>query len=425
MNYPKVLIISHNCFSASGSNGRTLNNFFSGYPRENLAQFYIYNEEPTLDICDNYYRVTDKEALLSVIKRKGGNKIEKKNNKDDVHINDVSSYRKPKKTPLIYLVRELFWTIGGWKKNSEAWIDDFAPDVVLFQAGDASFLFDLAYRTAKKRGIPLVIYNSESYYFKNKNFLQSSPASDFWYMILHRRFRKSVKKAIGYAASSIYISDSLKKLYDDEFNMPSETIMTSTSLSESCDVIKKSEDIKISYLGNLGVGRYETLISLVEIIREINEEYCIDVYGKASQDIIEILEKTPGINYCGFVSYDACVCIMKESTILVHIENFSDFYMEDSKYAFSTKIADSLACGTCLFVYAPREMSVTEYLLGNGAACVACNKNEASEKLKKLLSDPEARKKYELCGIKVAKENHSIDRNRQKFWDVLNKAIES
>ena len=75
--------------------------------------------------------------------------------------------------------------------------------------------------------------------------------------------------------------------------------------------------------------------------------------------------------------------------------------------------------------HASREMSVTEYLLGNGAACVACNKKEASEKLKKLLSDPEARKKYELCGIKVAKENHSIDRNRQKFWDVLNKAIES
>lgn len=422
MNYPKVLIISHNCFSASGSNGRTLTNFFKGYPKEKLAQFYIYNEFPALDVCDNYYRITDKEALASVISRKGGGRIKKGDCKDAaVNTRDLPDH-KPKRTPFVYLIRELCWKFGGWKKNLQLWIDDFAPEVVLLQAGDAAFLFDLAYQTAKKCCIPLIQYNSESYYFKNKNFLQNSFASDFWYTILHRRFKKSVEKAIYYADSSIYISDSLRKRYDEKFNMPSQTIMTSTSLLDSSSVTK-GETVKISYLGNLGVGRYETLIELAEIIKGIDSEYCIDVYGKASQDIIETFEKTPGINYCGFVSYDECVCIMKESTLLVHIENFSDFYMEDSKYAFSTKIADSLACGTCLFVYAPREMSVTEYLLCNGAACVACDEIEAKEKLTLILTDSDARKKYELRGIEIAKENHSMDSNRQKFWDVLSEAV--
>ena len=68
--YPKVLVISNNCFSKTDSNGRTLAGFFYDYPKDKLAQFYIQNATPDFEVCNNYFRVTDSEALSSFLKGK-------------------------------------------------------------------------------------------------------------------------------------------------------------------------------------------------------------------------------------------------------------------------------------------------------------------------------------------------------------------
>ena len=414
----KVLIISHNCFSDSGSNGRTLANFFKEYPANKLAQFYIYNEDPGSTVCDKYYRVTDKEAVKSLLKRNCGGQIACKASKEQTAPAQTAE-KKPKRTPFVYFAREMVWKLGHWKnKQLWSWIDEFSPEVVLFQAGDSAFLFDFARKVSQKRNIPLVIYNSESYYFKDKNFLAPSRFSDFWYRILHRYFRKHAGKAIRHAKKSIYISDILRQRYDEEFKMPSVTVMTSTDLLGTPEV-EKTKEITLSYLGNLGVGRHETLIELAGILQSIDPSLTLAVYGKATPEMEKQFADTAGIRYGGFVSYADCVRIMKESTLLVHTENFSDFFLEDSKYAFSTKIADCLASGTCLFVYAPRELTFTQYLKERGAACVAFNPTEAKRELKRLLENEALRQEYAQKAMETALANHAVDSNRQKFLEAL------
>ena len=61
--YPRVLVFSNTCFSKSDSNGRTLGNLFSGWPKGRLAQFYIKSATPDFDVCDRYFLVTDGQAL--------------------------------------------------------------------------------------------------------------------------------------------------------------------------------------------------------------------------------------------------------------------------------------------------------------------------------------------------------------------------
>lgn len=423
MKYPKVLVISHNCFSQSGSNGRTLANFFIGYPKDKLAQFYIYNEVPDSNVCSEYYRVTDKEVAQSIMGRLVGTIIESENQTRESQI-CPSEYKKPKKTPLIYLIRECVWGIGRWKNQKlKAWIDAVSPELILFQAGDAAFLFMFAYKLAKEKRIPLVIYNSESYYFKEKNYLRNSLGAEFWYKILHWNFRRCARKAISFSSSSIYISDMLRQVYDKEFKRPSYTIMTSTELAGEYSCCKKTKS-KITYLGNLGVGRVDTLIELGKIVKSISSKYKIDVYGSASEEVKSLLGESEGINYRGFVSYEECVKIMKESAILVHVENFSKFYLEDSKYAFSTKIADSLASGTCLFLFAPREITCTQYFEANQSACVACDSETAYEKMKELLQNEDLRNEYAERGLAIATQNHSIEKNRMRFRDILLESLE-
>lgn len=413
---PRVLIISHNCFSKSGSNGRTLANFFRGYPQEKLSQFYIYNEIPDEDVCQNYCRVTDVDVIKSCIPFMHSQMGRVKLNKERTTISSYAKNKEIKRTPLIYLIRNLFWKMKRWQtKDFFNWINQFNPELVLFQAGDASFMFELALSIAKVNEIPLIIYNSESYFFKEKNYLSESLGSDFFYKIFHKDFKKEAYKAIQYASHCIYISEALKKEYDTFFNKKSSVIMTSTTVKYDTLCVKNG----FVYLGNLGVGRYESLLEIGEELYAINNDYCLDVYGLCTNEIKEILNTAVGIRYKGVVSYSEVIEIMKRSKLVFHVESFSKFYQWDSRFAFSTKIADCLAVGTCLFVYAPEGIALTDYLIKHDVACVATKKFELREKLEELIISEEKRNYYIKNAIDIAKQNHDLIRNKNKFIDII------
>lgn len=425
IKYPRTLVISNNCFSKSGSNGRTLANFFRGWPKKRLAQFYIQNEIPDSEVCDNYFRVTDSEAVQSFITGQMVGEVVDYKKDEANNIKDRGVGNKIiKRTPITSILRDVIWNSYRWKKdNFNNWVEKFDPELILIQAGDSGFMLNLAVKLSKQFDIPLVIYNSESYYFKKYNYMEGKGISSYFYSIFHKNLKKQYNKAIGRASHSIYICDMLKQEYDREFNKPSTTIMTSTELKLSKGIKNKKVIPVISYLGNLGVGRDEPLIEIANKLQEINSEFYLDVYGQIPSDEIKAkFEKCKGIRYKGLITYDEVICVMQNSDILVHGENSADFYKEDLKYAFSTKIADSLASGTCFFVYAPKEIACTKYLLDNECACVATDINELKNKLKKILFNEDERQRYITNAQKIVIDNHNSEINRQKFYNILCKA---
>lgn len=417
MKYPKVLVISHNCFSYSGSNGRTLANFFAGYPVDCLAQFYIYNELPTCDVCNNYYRITDKDVFRSLFKKRVGT-FYSKPQKEENNLATVKSHTV-KKTANKCLIRELIWSVFPWKKKSLLdWLSAYNPDLIVFQAGDAAFLYQFVGWLAEYFNIPYLIYNSESYYFKNFDYLKQKLKPGIDYLLFHRFFKKKVYSVISDAKISVYITSWLQNEYDKEFNAPSCCIMTSSHL---CDVEQdnvRKEDI-ITYLGNMNVGRHETIIRLAQVLKNVSPVQKIHIYGNAPEEVLSLFNQYNNICYCGFVSYEKCVEIMQSSSLLIHVEGFSEFFVQDSKYAFSTKIADSLACGTCLFVLAPKELTVSQYLDSTGAACVVNTMEQAESELDRLLKEPELRNRYAKRARVIAQKNHSLAKNRKVFQNVL------
>ena len=69
-NCPKLLIVANQCLSKQTSNGRTLRNFLTCWPKESLAQFCTQLEKPDYDVCNNYYCITDVDALNAFIGKK-------------------------------------------------------------------------------------------------------------------------------------------------------------------------------------------------------------------------------------------------------------------------------------------------------------------------------------------------------------------
>ena len=412
----RILIISNNALSDSNSNGRTLKNFFDGNDKENLAQFYIQPDAPDFEACGSFFCATDGQVLRSFLKRKkAGGVVEKKENEQDKIASAVTKSKKAKKTPFTMLLRSFLWNRRKWREDFYIWVESFKPEMVLLQAGDSPFLYDLAVEIAKKYNAPLVIYNSEDYYFKNYNYLKRG---GFFYPAFRTILKKATKKAVNYASLSIYISEDLKNTYDEEFGKNSDYIYTSTEV-EPC--VKDSDEPVFSYLGNLGLNRHLGLIKIAKELNQINSEYKLDVYGKLpNEEVKKAFDSCNAINYKGLVSYDEVKKVIKNSMLVFHTESFESFYAKDICHGFSTKIADSLASGTCFVLFAPEHISCAKYVKEKDCAVLITDESELKDKLSEVISSKDKRSYYIEKAIEVAKENHNARKNREKFTALLN-----
>lgn len=421
MQYPRLLIISNECLSSVSSNGRTLRNLLIGWPKEKLAQFHIRRTAPDQSVCDRFYYVSDSAALRAFLTGKGALGIHQE---DETATAGHQKTAGGRRNSLTMMLRDLVWNSGRWAgKRFQQWVDEFSPEVILLQAGDCGFMLRIARKLAEKYHIPLVIYNSEGYYFKQFDYFQSKGIAKLAYPIFYRNFCREFDRTIRVASKSVYCCDKLKRDYDAYFGLPSEVIYTATQMIAVANE-PQNDPLQISYLGNLGVGRHEGLVDIANALQHISPELKLDVYGRIpNQTVEDAFERCPGICYRGFVSYDEVQNVIRHSDILIHTENFSDFYKEDLQYAFSTKIADSLASGRCFFLYAPGNLACTEYLKNHEAAYVIERKEDLLPCLEQLCSDSQARTKYIENALQLVKENHKAEKNAKHFQDILRESV--
>ena len=418
----KILIISNNALSNTNSNGRTLMNFFDITDREYIAQFYIKNEIPNFSVCGNYFKVTDNQSLKSFFsKKEGGCKVE--NNKFNIIKNKRKvNLLKFRRTPFTMLLRNYCWCSYKWKgKSFEKWINDFDPDVVFVQAGDLPFILDFASLISTERKIPMIIYNSETYYFKTKNYFRDAPYSIF-YNSFYKKLKTSYKNAIANSSYNIFISQSIENEYIREFNnINSRTIMTSSDLPHIYNSDNHTENvINVNYLGNLNLGRSDSLCEIAKVINESNKNVKLNVYGKIpTERVKKQLKSCPYLNYNGEISYEEVVAVMKKSDLLIHVESFDEKYTDDLKFAFSTKIADCLKSGIPFLIYSPSKIQSSTYLKNECAAHVANSKEELVDMINAIMYDKKFREKYIENALKLGKINHNKVRNRQILLEII------
>lgn len=426
MSLPKVLVISHNCFSHTGSNGRTLANLFSNWDKDKIAQFYISQEEPDDYFCNSYYRITDSDVIKSFFRDNVGKEIKgfsinhsvNKTKKKNSNIYIIFK-RLFKNNSIGYLGRNLVWNINNSKNQRfYEWVEQFSPDIVLLQAGDYEFMFKIALNIIRKRKIPLVVYNSEDYYFKD--YKKYAP----FYRIYRYLYKKQFEKTYKNASHIIYSNKLLQETYNKKFNHKSTTLFTPTQVTKRNHSPKNPLPV-ISYLGNLGVGRHIPLIEIAESLNSIDKRLKLDLYGKFPDNLIEKeILKCKSINYKGFISYDEVKKVMKKSDLIVHAENFSDFYKKDLKHAFSTKLADSLACGTPFFVYAPESLAITRYLSEKKAACIVTKREDLMRNLEKILSDKDIQNVILNNAELAVKEDFISENIHTKFEYIIRQSLD-
>ncbi len=419
--FPKVLVISHNVFSETSSMGRTLKNFFVGWDTDCIAQLYLHTEVPTSDICKNYFRITDfdmlkkpKKDIGTVFKAKDIQRDLKSERVDDGFESKIYQKGRQRK-PYMYIGRNLIWATNKWKnKKLFDWVDSFNPDIIFFASGDYAFSYKIAISIAQYKNIPILTYVCDDYYFlKRKSF---SP----FYHLNKLHFNLTMKNLFKENKNMIAICDKIADDYSKEFKITSDTIMTSSSLSPS-SIKNETDELLISYMGNLGLNRNIMLSEIGSALKELfGGKYYIDVYSTETRpEILDCLKEENGIKFKGALSYDDVKNVMNSSDILIHTESFDKLAREKVKYSVSTKIADALSMGKALLAYGPSDVASIEYLRDSDCACVATDKEMLKEKLYDLITNRELREEYSRKAIAVASENHDIEKNCEKFRKVI------
>ncbi len=425
---PRVLIIGHNVLDSRTAFGKTITSFFKDWASENLAELYFHSEVPTMDICSRYYRITDTDALKSIIKRGNAGRSfdltqiepERETSRvDDGVKTKVYSFGR-KRTSYIYIARNMVWRLSGWYSHKlKEWIKEFNPDVIFFATGDYAFANNIAYRISKDFDIPMVTYICDDYYVNRLN-----PKS-FLSKFVYRGLMKSVRRCVSRSSSLITICDKMTEAYKELFDKPIHTVYTGYSTSGDINVNGKG----VVYLGNLGFSRYKSLVDIGNALKTITDEngekYHLDVYSAENrEEILSHLTEENGIVFHGSVGSDEVKRIIAGSRIVVHAESFDPVNIYKVKYSVSTKIADLLASGHCILAYGPGEVASVEYLKQNSAACVVDDRTMLKAALENILKDEARRLGIVENAKKLAELNHNSENVPQRISDIICSAVE-
>lgn len=310
------------------------------------------------------------------------------------------------KTPAKMLARELVWLLGHWKnRRLWKWIEEFRPQMLCLFLANNTFLIRLAVQIVKKYQIPLVVYSTEGYCFMDYNYFTNRPSVA--YKLYYAWLRASYQKAVSYVVEGFFNCTLLRDRYKQEFGYPCSCVMNGSEIDFiDRSALDKAKAPAISYLGNLGLGRHRALMEIAQALQEIDAGLYLDIYGAVPNDTVnEALENCPGIKFHGFVSYEEVIRIIHESSLLVHAEWNEAKTNRDLKYAFSTKIGDSICSGTPFLIYADKGLAETIFLKENGCAFVVEKKEMLRFVLQQALTDEKERRRI-TENAKITKEKY-------------------
>lgn len=408
----KILCIACNGMKTTNSNGRSLMNLFYNIKKEDLQVFYTSNDISDYENCSSYFRVTDNDIVKSLFCRKVGKIISPKSENEERTGNIYNYSKKNRRNPAIRYIRQKLWGLNLWQnRNFRKWIDDFKPDAVLLFSGNNAFLDKIAWQIADKYNIPIVLFNCENYY------LQKLKSNSFFGK-LNRNFCDRVfEKTMSKAKGIIYNTDKLKNAYDRIFPETNSIVCYQPATEFINTEISNNQ---ISYVGNISDYRIKGLSEIADILGR--KEIKLHLYGSCKPEVKAQIDKNINIIYHGFISYTECKKVMTESRLLIHTDTFED-RTGQFDYAFSGKIGDCLACGTPLFAYGPSNSAAIEYLSHNKCAMVCTDKKDLKNKLFDIIDNEDLRKYYVNNALKIAEENHSIEKISLKFNNFISEII--
>lgn len=404
----KIALLSNNPLSFSEANGRTMLNLLHKFQPNDILNIYLNDKNPAFGSAI-FYRI-DEHMLLNIFAKKYGKYVSSNSNTSAGTINSK------KTTPTVFkrLVRSLLWKRPRLNNEIIKVVSSFGADVIIIQTGDSDFLINLAVKLSKKIKAKLFSYNSEDYPFKRWNYISKKNNSGLLYKLFKRKLFNSYRALYKRLKCAFYLTHDLCDLYLSHFPNHCGVVIYNSGRKITSNSAKRNG---IVYLGNIEVGRADTLVLVARLVKDIFGEK-LRVYTSSTNPVsLEKLKCSDYIELHNAVSYEENLKIIQSSRFVLHVESFDEFFLKDTRYAFSTKIPDCLISGTPLILLSPKSTSSYKYLEANHCAIVSDNIEELGKKLRSLnevtINEIVANAK------RISSINHDLEINSNMFYDTL------
>ncbi len=413
---PKVLVCSVNSWNSKvGDN--TFSTLLENCSKENIAVVFVREDEPDSTICNKYFRISEGAVIKSILNPKvtTGRQIVVRN-QDEKNVSKALANAYKNKQGILYypklIVREVLWYFGKWEsKELDLFVDDFKPDIVLFEMSRYIHLNRIIRYIINRTGAKGVgCFWDDTFTYKQEKGLG--------YKFLRFFQRRSLRELSKCTSDFFAITPKTKREADAFFGINS-IVLTKPMLSEKAvdDDIIISDPIKLLYTGNLGIGRLDTLKLIVQAISG-RTEFTLDVY---TNTYISELDKrkieTSNSHIHDAVSQEEVFKLQKDADVLLFLEDVSEDNLI-ARLSFSTKITDYYSAGKCIFAVGNKDLAPMELLEESNSALIAHNAEEVVTCVDQLKKE-EVIRYYAKRSRVTGREMHSVETIKKNFWDVL------
>ena len=148
--------------------------------------------------------------------------------------------------------------------------------------------------------------------------------------------------------------------------------------------------------------------------------------GASIRDHGNELSYPPIVSVHEWIPYEELQRVFQRADVLVHVESFDNVFRRWTRYSISTKIADYLMSGRCLFAYGPAEGAALCSIQENGAGVVVSRRDKVllEEKLKEMLLNAAARAACGERARKAAMREHEAVGQAERFRQMICQAVD-
>lgn len=426
---PRILIVGTVPYNRR-STSRAFDSYFHGWNRDCLAQVFSNTKTPVKGHCGTLFQITDKRMLQRRFNQsvKTGRVFNYDELPSEWNDNDLEvgggAYEKlyrigSASNAYTHIARGFVWKERYWHTPElDAWLDAFAPECIFLSFSNDYFIPEIALYASRRFDVPVVSSIGDDYYF-----LRSSSMNPFE-RIYKRRFRRTIDEVFAHGGSAIYICDKIRDKYNSEFRLEGETVyLTSEATRREFRPID-TKNFRVSYFGNIRMGRNKSLCDIADALAEIDPRYFIEVYSnERERSVTQIFEKHPSLHFMGSVPYSEVLRKTEESDLVVVVEGHEAKDIELSRYSLSTKVADSLASGVNVLGYGSAECGAIDYMDKIGCITLCHEPQELVPAIKRLIEDEELQNANYIKSMAVVEQNHTLAHSTATFRRVVERAI--
>lgn len=421
--FPKLLIISHNLYDTNNNIGKTLVSLLRDWPKDRIAEIYFRNDPPSFNYSSEYYCITDKEVLKSVLSFhtiSAGSIISKSDELSCSSTENILYAFGNHRHPSVSLMRDTMWDLGNWKtRQLRNWVlNTVKPDLILFVPNDYCLAYKVALYVSSLVDKPILpFYMDDPFYFDVHIGIVDS--------YRRKQIRSLAEKIHKHSKSILTICDYMSRVYEKKFNMECQAFMNSVEISYPRGQKELSNPVILTYIGNLHSNRWLSIVEIAMALKQIELtkkiKSIIRIYSSSYYEdrIQKAFSSVNNIQFLGNLHHSLVRDKEMESDILLHVEAFDKKSLASTKYSLSTKIPECLSSGVPLFAYGPDSVASIKYLKENDLAQVCCDKKDIISQLSVLFIDANRRNDLASRGFERTKEYHDRGKVAIHFQEIV------